>query len=85
MRHQIVLYLFSRILIGFAKIPAKRKIIDPHEKTFSLFAAVVWGCVMWLFRWERDTLQPSLQASMQYLYNDSEKWGSLKNWIWHNK
>jgi peroxisomal membrane protein 4 len=47
---QIVLYLFSRILIGLAKIPEKRKIIQAPEKTFNIFAAIVWGIVMWLFR-----------------------------------
>jgi peroxisomal membrane protein 4 len=52
---------------------------------FSVFAALVWGCVMYLFRQERDTLQSSLQASMQYLYNDSDHWTTFRNWIWHNK
>ena len=61
----------------------ERALNDPS--VFPIFAASIWGCVMWLFRHERDTLQPSLQASMQYLYNDSEKWNSLRNWIWHNK
>ena len=43
------------------------------------------GIVMWLFRKERDTLQGSLQASMQYLYNDSEVFSTFKNWLWHNR
>jgi len=83
--NQIVLYLFSRILVGLAKLSVKRGLLPAPEKTFSVFAAVVWGVVMWLFRHERDTLQPSLQASMQYLYNDSENWNGLRNWLWHNK
>jgi peroxisomal membrane protein 4 len=55
------------------------------DLAFPVFASVVWATVMWLFRHERTTLQPSLQASMQYLYNDSEKWTSLRNWLWHNQ
>ncbi|KAK9761955.1 hypothetical protein K7432_012738 [Basidiobolus ranarum] len=83
--NQIVLYLFSRIIIGLAKLTVKRQVIEEPQHSFPVFAAVVWGIVMWLFRHDRDTLQPSLQASMQYLYIDSNKWNSLKNLIWHNK
>jgi peroxisomal membrane protein 4 len=81
------LYLFSRILIGLSKLAWKSstKEIDAPDATYTVFAAAVWGIVMWLFRNERNTLQPSLQASMQYLYNDSDKWNSLRNFIWHNK
>lgn len=93
--NQIVLYLFSRIMIGSGKALAKRGYLQPwgltyeralnEPRIFPVFAATIWGIVMWLFRQERDTLQPSLQASMQYLYNDSDKWSGLRNWIWHNK
>jgi peroxisomal membrane protein 4 len=83
--NQIVLYLFSRILVGFAKLLVKKQVIPEPPHTFPIFAALVWGCVMWLFRYHRETLQPSLQSSMQYLYNDSEIWTSWKNWLWHNK
>jgi len=55
------------------------------SQTYPIFAAIVWGLVMWLFRWERETLQPSLQSSMEYLYNDSNHWTSFRNWILHNK
>lgn len=91
---QIVYYLFSRIVIGLVKTATKngyfstvgmtydRAMSDP--RIFPVFASVIWGCVMWLFRYERDTLQPSLQASMQYLYNDSDKWTSMRNLLWHN-
>jgi peroxisomal membrane protein 4 len=92
--NQIVLYLFSRILIGIGKTMTKRGMLEPiglnyqralnDERIFTVFAATVWGCVMWLFRHERDTLQPSLQSSMHYLYIDSDKWTGLRNWIWHN-
>ena len=50
-----------------------------------LTALITIGIVMWLFRHNRDTLQGSLQASMQYLYNDSEHFDTFRNWLWHNK
>ncbi|OZJ06925.1 hypothetical protein BZG36_00157 [Bifiguratus adelaidae] len=83
--NQIVLYLFSRILIGLAKHPVREGLIKASPHTFSVFAAVVWGIVMWQFRWEDDVLQPSLRSSMTYLYRDSDKWDSLRNFLWHNK
>lgn len=52
---------------------------------FPLGAAIVWGCVMWLFRHERDVLQPSLKSSMQYLYDDSESWTSFRDWFWYGR
>jgi peroxisomal membrane protein 4 len=70
--------------MGMARTAVKYEVVRPPEKTFPYFAAVVWGIVMWLFRHERETLQMSLQSSMHYLYNNSEKWDSLRNWLWHN-
>lgn len=64
---------------------SKQNSFQAPEQTYPIFAALVWGIVMWLFRYERNTLQPSLQASMKYLYNDSNTWNSLKNFIWHNQ
>ncbi|KAJ3415999.1 hypothetical protein HDV05_003596 [Chytridiales sp. JEL 0842] len=82
---QIVLYLFSRISMGLAKLAVKKEIIPQPAHAFPVFAAVTWGIVMWLFRQERDVLQGSLQASMQYLYNDSEVFSNFRNWLWHNR
>ncbi|KAJ3186053.1 Peroxisomal membrane protein 4 [Gaertneriomyces sp. JEL0708] len=83
--NQIVLYLFSRIMVGLAKLAVKNNIIPEPQNTFPVFAAVVWGIVMWLFRHNPETLQSSLQASMTYLYNDSEKFNTFKNFLWHNR
>ncbi|KAJ3225072.1 Peroxisomal membrane protein 4 [Clydaea vesicula] len=81
---QIVLYLFSRILVGIAKLGVKNGIYGAPETTFPIFASVTWGVVMWLFRHNRDVLQGSLQSSMQYLYNDSEVFDRFKNFLWYN-
>ncbi|EPZ34865.1 hypothetical protein ROZALSC1DRAFT_30640 [Rozella allomycis CSF55] len=84
--HQIVLYLFSRDVLGLAKLAVKKGLIKkPDGNAFAYFSAFVWGIVMLLFRHERDVLQTSLQASMQYLYNDSDYWDSWRNLLWHNK
>ncbi|KAJ1971795.1 hypothetical protein H4R35_005052 [Dimargaris xerosporica] len=82
---QIVMYVFSRVVFGLAKSLVKHNVIDEPHRPFPVFAALVWGLVMWLFRHERSTLQPSLQASMKYLYLDSNHWNSLRTWIWHNQ
>jgi len=99
--YQIVLYLTSRISVALAKLiflkffssnnnnnnNNNNNRIDDNvsSQTYPIFAAIVWGLVMWLFRWERETLQPSLQSSMEYLYQDSDHWTSFRNWIFHNK
>ena len=64
---------------------ADKQQIQAPPQTYPVFAALVWAVVMWLFRHERRSLQPSLQASMQYLYNDADSWDSLRNFLWHNK
>ncbi|XP_021345783.1 peroxisomal membrane protein 4-like [Mizuhopecten yessoensis] len=83
---QINLYLLSRILYGLAKLAVKKGFIPkPKGDTFPWFAAIVWGIVLWLFEYESDTLQPSLRSSMTYLYHDSNKWQSFKNFLIYNK
>lgn len=73
------------ILANSADLKQPSKESELGNMIFPAFASVVWAIVMWLFRHDRDTLQPSLQASMQYLYNDSDKFTSVRNWLWHNK
>ncbi|KAJ8656056.1 hypothetical protein O0I10_008278 [Lichtheimia ornata] len=82
---QIVLYIFARVVLATVKIPVKRQIIDAPQHTYPVFAAVCWGLVMYLFKHDADTLQPSLRSSMQYIYKDSDSWNSLRTLIWHNK
>ncbi|XP_050407845.1 peroxisomal membrane protein 4 [Patella vulgata] len=83
---QINLYLLSRIIYGLAQLAVKKGYIPkPKKDAFPMFAALVWGIVLWLFEHEKDTLQPSLRSSMTYLYTDSNKWHDLKDFIIHNK
>ncbi|QRW00637.1 mitochondrial import inner membrane translocase subunit TIM17 [Ceratobasidium sp. AG-Ba] len=95
---QIVLYVCSRVVASFiprafpapppnpnASVTTPARSIPPDSRVFSVFAALSWGAVMWLFRYQPETLQPGMANSMQYLYRDSEAWGSLKTLLWHNK
>ena len=74
--NQIVLYLFSRVIIGlltllYTKIGemggSKWKWVEKGYGYY-LLAAVCWGVVMWLFEKDKRVLQPSLSHSMQFLY-----------------
>jgi len=90
---QIVLYVCSRVVASF--IPrspsptlepgAPVKPLPPNSRYFSIFAAVVWGAVMWLFEHRGQTIQPGMFSSMKYLYRDSEHWNSLRTLLLRNK
>ncbi|RPB02301.1 peroxisomal membrane protein 4 [Choiromyces venosus 120613-1] len=86
---QIVIYVFARVVLALAKLSVDKGVIkDPQGKvrgnSWGVFAAVSWGLVMWLFRWEAESLQGSLRSSMEYLYVDSGRWDSLRNFFIHN-
>ncbi|KAK9332532.1 Tim17/Tim22/Tim23/Pmp24 family-domain-containing protein [Lipomyces starkeyi] len=87
---QIVLYVFSRVVLGLAKLTVKKKLIpslheDVGNKVWPAFAAVCWGLVMYMFRTDPDVLQPSMKTSMDYIYLDSNRWDSLRTLVWHNE
>uniref|UniRef100_A0A1W7REQ2 Peroxisomal membrane protein 4 n=1 Tax=Agkistrodon contortrix contortrix TaxID=8713 RepID=A0A1W7REQ2_AGKCO len=83
---QINMYLLSRILFGLSRLAVEKGYIpQPKQDPFPLFAALVWGIVLWLFEYHRHTLQPSLQSSMTYLYDDSNVWHDISDFLIHNK
>lgn len=59
--------------------------VEPDARQFSIFAAVAWGAVMWLFNNKGEAIQPGMWNSMNYLYRDSDTWDCLRTLIWHNK
>ncbi|KAH7914491.1 Tim17/Tim22/Tim23/Pmp24 family-domain-containing protein [Hygrophoropsis aurantiaca] len=90
---QIVLYVVSRVLASFipragapySKTPSSAvRPIPPNPRYFSIFAALSWGAVMWLFKHRGETIQPGMFNSMTYLYRDSEAWKDLRTLFWHN-
>lgn len=83
---QINMYLLSRILFGLSRLAVEKGYIpEPKRDPFPLFAALVWGIVLWLFEYHRHTLQPSLQSSMTYLYDDSDVWHDVTDFLVYNK
>ncbi|XP_015265870.1 PREDICTED: LOW QUALITY PROTEIN: peroxisomal membrane protein 4 [Gekko japonicus] len=83
---QINMYLLSRILFGLSRLAVEKGYIpEPKQDPFPLFAALVWGIVLWLFEYHRHTLQPSLQSSMTYLYDDSNVWHDVSDFLIYNK
>ncbi|XP_003220602.2 peroxisomal membrane protein 4 [Anolis carolinensis] len=83
---QINMYLLSRILFGLSRLAVEKGYIpEPKRDPFPLFGALVWGIVLWLFEYHRHTLQPSLQSSMTYLYDDSNVWHDVSDFLVYNK
>ncbi|KAI0076248.1 peroxisomal membrane protein 4 [Panus rudis PR-1116 ss-1] len=93
---QIVLYVCSRVVASFipragqpysmsSTASSAVRPIPPDPRHFSIFAALCWGAVMWLFNERGETIQPGMFSSMTYLYRDSEHWTNFWNFLWHNK
>ncbi|KNZ71448.1 Peroxisomal membrane protein 4, partial [Termitomyces sp. J132] len=89
---QIVLYVVSRVISSFlpragssnSPTGSPTKPLPPDSRYFTVFAALSWGAVMWLFRHRGETIQPGMFNSMTYLYRDSETWSNLKSLLWYN-
>ncbi|KAF9535529.1 Tim17/Tim22/Tim23/Pmp24 family-domain-containing protein [Crepidotus variabilis] len=95
---QIVLYVVSRVVASFipratqpynaasgsTRAGSAVKPIPPNSRYFTVFAALSWGAVMYLFRHRGETIQPGMFNSMTYLYRDSDVWRDLKTLLWHN-
>ncbi|KAI6085454.1 peroxisomal membrane protein 4 [Hypoxylon rubiginosum] len=95
---QIVVYVFARVVLALARLAVKpeggtglplvsREKVSARISYYAwpVFAATSWAAVMHLFRYHPDDLQPSLRSSMTYIYQQSDHWDSLRNFIWHNK
>ncbi|XP_036683297.1 peroxisomal membrane protein 4 isoform X1 [Balaenoptera musculus] len=83
---QINMYLMSRLLFALCRLGVgKGYIPEPRWDPFPLFTGLLWGLVLWLFEYHRPTLQPSLQSSMTYLYEDSNVWHDLSDFLIYSK
>ncbi|XP_004697988.1 peroxisomal membrane protein 4 [Echinops telfairi] len=83
---QINMYLLSRVLFALGRLGVEKGYIpELGFHPFPLLTGVVWGLVMWLFEYHRRTLQPSLQSSMTYLYEDSNVWHDISDFLIYNK
>jgi peroxisomal membrane protein 4 len=82
---QVNMYILSRIISALLFLAIKKRggasagsaipdwVFGPRG--FRLYAASIWGIVMWLFYNHSDTLQASLKTSMGYIYEESTKHG----------
>ncbi|KAF2088057.1 peroxisomal membrane protein 4 [Saccharata proteae CBS 121410] len=55
------------------------------DNAWPVFASMSWALVMYVWRWHPETVQPSLRSSMNYIYEQSDHWDSLRTLLWHNK
>lgn len=70
---QINMYIMSRVIFGLGRTLTNAKLIEYKPWMFTLFGAVSWGLVMYLYYHEKNVLQGSLTASMNYIYGDTDK------------
>ncbi|XP_019314310.2 peroxisomal membrane protein 4 isoform X1 [Panthera pardus] len=83
---QINMYLLSRLLFALCRLGVEKGYIpEPRWDPFPLLTGIVWGLVLWLFEYHQRTLQPSLQSSMTYLYQDSDVWHDISDFLLYNK
>lgn len=84
--HHITLYCFGRVLLGIGKLMAykiarkvaelnklDKKVLrtDIQNISWTFFASISWGFVMYMHRFYPSFLQHSLEASMIYIYDDN--------------
>ncbi|CAK4687307.1 hypothetical protein LEN26_000157 [Aphanomyces euteiches] len=83
--YQIVLYLFSRVLIGLVKLASEKGLPIMKDYSFKqvypVLACATWGVVMWLFEFHGHVLHPSLSKSMDFLYHESNSWATLEDFL----
>ncbi|ODV90973.1 hypothetical protein CANCADRAFT_31773 [Tortispora caseinolytica NRRL Y-17796] len=86
---QVVLYVFSRAVMGMAKYSIRNGLIPSFNGKLSsyvypAFAALSWAIVMVIYELDPASLQISLRNSMVYLYDDSEKFSNFSDLLLHN-
>jgi len=91
---QIVIFVFARVCLAAAELSiqpsfgliksAKLSKRIEHD-AWPAFAALSWASIMYLFRWHPDTVQTGLRTSMDYIYVQSDRWDSLRNFLIYNK
>lgn len=82
---QIVLYLFSRVLMALGIVLSQKgyPIFKDYDfnTVYPYFASLVWGTVLWLYEFYPKALQNSLWGSMEFLYHDSNKWTGTEDFF----
>ena len=84
--YQILLYLVSRVLVALVKLWSKKGFDSctsqvHFKQAYPYLACATWALVMWLFEYHPELLHPSLSASMEELYHDSNVWRHVKDFL----
>lgn len=83
--YQIVLYLLSRIVVGLVMKLARQGVrpfaLTNFKQAYPWLATGVWAIVMFLFEHHPSVVHPSLKASMDFLYHESNAWKSWRDFL----
>lgn len=55
-----------------------------QENAWPVFASLSWGMVMYVFRWQPESIQSSLKSSMKYIYVQCDHWDNFRNFMIYN-
>uniref|UniRef100_A0A671PIW3 Wu:fe02h09 n=1 Tax=Sinocyclocheilus anshuiensis TaxID=1608454 RepID=A0A671PIW3_9TELE len=69
---QINMYLLSRILFALSRLAVEKGfILQPKKDPFPLFAALVWGIVMWFRRIRSNNMSIPTHSTNVYVWDAS--------------
>uniref|UniRef100_A0A7S4URV4 Peroxisomal membrane protein 4 n=1 Tax=Paramoeba aestuarina TaxID=180227 RepID=A0A7S4URV4_9EUKA len=82
---QVNMYIWSRICFGLTQtVWDQYDLSNPfgsYESAFRVWAALCWAFVMFLFEYDRKNQNKSMTGSMVYIYEDSDKWSSIWDFL----
>ncbi|EXJ56699.1 hypothetical protein A1O7_07043 [Cladophialophora yegresii CBS 114405] len=55
-----------------------------ENNAWPVFASLSWALVMYIFRWQPESIQSSLKSSMKYIYVNSDYWDNFRNFLIYN-
>lgn len=75
-KEQIVLYLFSRVFMGFLNYALKK--YDRKLTNQRLVNSIHWGLLIWIFQFHPNSLHDSYKNTLNFMFRESDK--SVKSW-----
>jgi hypothetical protein len=80
-RTQVLLYITARVLQGLLSKARGSPSRVNRGRFYRLWQSLAWGSVMVLFEYNRMHLQDSLVSSMEFIYDDAERWSSWRDFV----
>eukprot|EP00461_Guttulinopsis_vulgaris_P001612 UN01612 len=71
------MYIMSRVIFGIANGLVREEMVPYTEWNFSIYGALCWAMVMYLYFHQPGLMQKSIEGSMKYIYADSDRWPEL--------